>query len=401
MSINNTLSDYGGVTKVFHWLTALLMFTVIPLGVVANNLPFDTDAQLAFKAQLFSFHKTLGIILFAVATLRILWALTQRKPSDMHPERLMESGLAALVHWLLYISLVVVPLSGWVHHAATTGFAPILLPIGQDLPLVPKSEAVASLFARLHWLWTKILVGAILLHILGALKHHIIDKDATLRRMWFGATELPEFIGQTPHKRAPMVAFALYIGATGIAGAAGLLSHSEHSQPAVALEEVASDWAVLDGNIDIEISQLGSAVRGSFAEWTSQITFDQDATNGEAGSVTTVIAIPSLTLGSVSAQAMDRDFFDADTFPTAEFVATILLEDGQYSANGTLAIKGNSVPITLPFTLRTDDDLAEMTGEITLDRRDFLIGQSMADESSVGFDVKVSLRVLARRNDGE
>ena len=73
-------------TKTFHWLTALLILTLIPLGWYANQLPFDTGAELAFKAQLFSYHKTLGVAAFFVALLRILWALTQPKPAPLHPE---------------------------------------------------------------------------------------------------------------------------------------------------------------------------------------------------------------------------------------------------------------------------------------------------------------------------
>ncbi|MBS8271498.1 cytochrome, partial [Halomonas litopenaei] len=125
---------YGTVTKTFHWLTALLIITIVPLGVVAYNLPYETNEQLALKALLFSYHKTLGVIVFAVALARIVWAFTQTKPAPLHPERKSETWLAETVHWLLYISLVAVPLTGWIHHAATEGFAPILLPISQDLP---------------------------------------------------------------------------------------------------------------------------------------------------------------------------------------------------------------------------------------------------------------------------
>ena len=96
-------TTYGTVTKTFHWLTALVIITIIPLGVIANRLPYETNEQLAFKAQLFSFHKTLGVIVFAVALPRILWALTQPKPGSLHPERKAESFLADLVHWLLYV----------------------------------------------------------------------------------------------------------------------------------------------------------------------------------------------------------------------------------------------------------------------------------------------------------
>jgi hypothetical protein len=77
-------------------------------------------------------------------------------------------------------------LKGWIHHAATAGFAPIWLPISQNLPHIPKDEGLAKLFEGLHWAWSKITVASILLHVAAALKHHFIDKDATLNRTWFG-----------------------------------------------------------------------------------------------------------------------------------------------------------------------------------------------------------------------
>ncbi len=66
MPRQNTAQTYGTVARVFHWLTALIILTAIPLGVIANDLPFDTAGALAFKAQLFSLHKTLGVAAFFV-----------------------------------------------------------------------------------------------------------------------------------------------------------------------------------------------------------------------------------------------------------------------------------------------------------------------------------------------
>jgi len=183
MSASNTARSYGSVTKTFHWLTVLLILTAIPLGIIANKMAYDTSDALAMKAFLFSMHKTVGITAFFVALARIAWALGQPKPAGLHPERKAESFLAELVHWLLYGSLLLVPLSGWIHHASTTGFAPIWWPFGQNLPLVPKSETLADLTAGLHIVFERVLVASILLHIAGALKHHFIDKDDTLRRM--------------------------------------------------------------------------------------------------------------------------------------------------------------------------------------------------------------------------
>ncbi|WP_411889863.1 cytochrome b/b6 domain-containing protein [Yoonia sp. SDW83-1] len=395
MPATNSQTTYGTVTKIFHWLTALLVLTVIPLGAIANRLPYETNEQLALKAQLFSFHKTLGVIIFVVALGRILWALTQTKPGGLHPDRKGETMLAELVHWLLYLSLVAVPLTGWIHHAATSGFAPLLLPIGQDLPLVPKSESVSELFASLHWIWSKIMVAAVLLHIAGALKHQIVDKDATLRRMWFGQRETPAVQAHAGSLFAPITAIVIFGLATGAGAAAGLFTHEEGST-GPELAEVASEWTVTDGTLAITVTQLGSAVQGSFGDWTAAISFDPNGT-GALGDVTTTVAITSLTLGSVTNQAMGADFFNAETFPTATFQADITAAETDYVADGTLTIKDNTVPVTLPFTLDIADDTATMTGQLALDRRDFGIGQSMNDETNLGFPVIVDINLTATR----
>ncbi len=395
MPATNSQTTYGTVTKIFHWLTALLLLTVIPLGAIANRLPYETNEQLALKAQLFSFHKTLGVIIFVVALGRILWALTQTKPGGLHPDRKGETMLAELVHWLLYLSLVAVPLTGWIHHAATSGFAPLLLPIGQDLPLVPKDESVSELFASLHWIWSKIMVGAVLLHIAGALKHQIVDKDATLRRMWFGQRETPAVQAHAGSLFAPITAIVIFGLATGAGAAAGLFTHEEGST-GPELAEVASEWTVTDGTLAITVTQLGSAVQGSFGDWTAAISFDPDGT-GVLGDVTTTVAITSLTLGSVTNQAMGADFFNAETFPTATFQADITAAETGYVADGTLTIKDNTIPVALPFTLDIADDTATMTGQLALDRRDFGIGQSMNDETNLGFPVIVDINLTATR----
>lgn len=390
-----TATTYGTVTKTFHWLTALLIITIIPLGAIANRLPYETNEQLAFKAQLFSFHKTLGVIVFAVALARIVWALTQTKPGSLHPERKTETFLADLVHWLLYISLVAVPLTGWIHHAATAGFAPIWLPIGQDLPLVPKDEGIAKLFAGLHWVWSKILVGSLLLHVAGALKHHFIDKDATLRRMWFGNDSAVETGAHKGTLTAPITAIAIYAIVTGAGAAAGMYTPKTESTQA-SLAQVASEWMVTEGEIALTVTQLGSPVVGAFEEWTSAITFDPEA-SGKMGGVTTTIAIGSLRLGSVTRDALGGNFFNADAFPTATFRADIRQDGEAYIADGLLTIKDVSMPLSLPFTLDIEGNTARMAGNISIDRRDFQIGNNMPDETNLAFAVAVNIDLTASR----
>ncbi|WP_299376627.1 cytochrome b/b6 domain-containing protein [uncultured Tateyamaria sp.] len=397
MALTNSANSFGAVSKTFHWLTALLILSLMPLGLIANEMPYDTSEELTRKAWMFSLHKTLGVAVFFVALARIGWALSQPKPGPMHPDRKAESLAAETVHWLLYGSLVAVPLTGWIHHAATTGFAPIWWPFGQTLPMVPKSEAVAATFAGAHWVLTKVLGLALLLHIAGALKHHVIDRDATLRRMWFGQTNLPATPAKHAHG-APIVA-ALALWALALTGGAALGVYAPHGGPATgpALAAVQSDWQVEDGALTLTVTQLGSEVTGSFADWTAAIRFDETVTQGVAGDVEVMVAIGSLTLGAVTAQAMGPDYFDASAFPTAIFAADILAAPEGYTAQGTLTIKDRSVPVTLPFTLVLDAGTAEMTGALSLDRRAFGIGDNMTDEGSLKFNVDVQVSLTARQ----
>ena len=399
MPLHNTPQSFGAVTRSLHWLTALLILTAIPLGVIANDMAYDTSAALAQKAQLFSLHKTIGIAAFLVAALRILWAFTQIRPAPLHPERRAETTLAAAIHWVLYLSMLMVPLSGWVHHAATAGFAPILWTFGQDLPLVPKSESLASLAASLHWVFTKLLIASILLHIAGALKHHLIDKDATLRRM-LSRTAAPDRPSMAKSHARPLAA-ALVVYALGAGVAFSLTQPEAAPVQAAAQAQTAStsgNWQVQIGTLGMTVRQLGSDVTGQFASWQANITFDPTAPDDAKGSVTVTIDTTSLSLGSVSDQAKGPDFMNTAAHSTATFTANITGTGPDYIATGTLTLAGSEMPLTLPFTLQLDGNTAAMQGSATIDRRDFAIGPKYPDEATVGFAVDITVDLTATRN---
>ncbi|MEH6521383.1 cytochrome b/b6 domain-containing protein [Sulfitobacter sp.] len=397
MALSNTHTRYGSITRLFHWLTALLVITLIPVALIANELPFDTSEQLARKAWFFSLHKTLGVSVFFVALARIAWALSQPKPAPLHPDQKAETFMAETAHWLLYGSLVLAPMSGWLHHAATTGFAPIWWPLGQGLPFVPKSESVAALFGGAHWVFGKVMAVTIALHVLGAIKHQVIDRDATLRRMLNGAPEL-DTLPRARHSATPLLAaLAIWAITLGAGTAFGLYMPHTSTAEAAQLEDVTSDWSVQDGSITIAVTQFGSVVEGNFADWTADISFDPTVTGGPSGNVDVVISAGSLSLGSVTDQALGPDFFDAGNFTTATYRADLITGVDGFLAKGTLDIKGHTVALDMPFRLSVTGDTANMQAEYTLDRRDFGIGDNMADESSLAFNVKVSVKLTATR----
>ncbi|MEL7097979.1 MAG: cytochrome b/b6 domain-containing protein [Pseudomonadota bacterium] len=399
----NTDSRYGGIAKVFHWTTALMIITLFPLGVIANDLAYQIKAadvpdpdMIARAAFLFSLHKTIGVALFFTALLRILWALTQPKPNPIHPERRLETFAAETAHWVLYSSLVIVPLSGWIHHAATSGFAPIWWPFGQGLPLVPQSQSVADIFAGVHIVVTKVLLVALLAHVAGALKHALIDRDGTLARMWFGKTEVA---GQAENRALRPVAAAVvaWVAALGIGAGLGLYEGRGSVAEAAQLEQVASEWAVQEGEVAISVTQFGNAVGGSFADWTAAIAFDETVTDGPAGTAEVTISIGSLTLGSVTDQAMGADYFDAAAFPTATFTADLIATPDGHIAEGTLRIKDTEVPITLPFDVTVDGDTATASGSVSVNRLDWSIGAGTQDEGTLAFAVDIAINLTATR----
>lgn len=393
MPATNSPARYGQVARLFHWLTALTILSAIALGLWAASLPYGTSEALAAKARLFSLHKTIGIAAFALAAARILWALSQPRPAPLHPERRLETLAAEAVHWMLYIAMLLMPLSGWVHHAAQDGFAPILWPFGQSLPFVPKSQTLAAFSGQLHGLSAWLLIAAIALHVAGALKHALIDRDATLARMWRGA----EAGRPARHPRTPAFAalaiFALVAALAWEQSAPEARAANENTPQAAAT----SGWQVQEGSLGFTVRQMGAEVTGTLPAWTAEIAFTEAAQDGRHGHVRVSIDTTALSLGAVTEQAKAADFFDTAAHPTAIFEADLLPAATGYEAQGTLTLRGAVVPVTLPFTLVLDGDTATMTGTATLDRRDFGMGQSYTDEASVGFAVTVSVGLTATR----
>jgi len=404
MPLSNTKTRYGAVAKWFHWLTALLVLTLIPLGIVARDLPYATSEELQFKALLFSIHKTLGITVFFLALIRIFWALSQPHPGLLNAANRAEAFLARTVHWLLYSSLLLVPITGWIHHAATEGFAPIRWPFGQDLPFVPTNDSwVAHLFSSLHFTFERVLAFSAVLHILGALKHHFIDRDATLRRMLPGRPAVPSLPNQG-HSRVTVVAaaFGVHIAALAIGTFVWYLPGIEKGASAPALDTVGApaepgNWFVTDGAITISVTQLGSEVPGEFGAWTSQIEFDETVSGGVAGTVTAEIGVASLSLGALTEQALGPDFLDAGIWPMAAFQAELIVEGNEYVADGDLTLRGVTLPLRMPFSLEIDGDEARANSRFALMRLDYGVGRNMPGGDSLGLEVAVGIDLSARR----
>jgi cytochrome b561/polyisoprenoid-binding protein YceI len=394
MTARNTHRRYGSIARGFHWLMALLIPVAIGLGLYAVSLPAASDADVARLFATFSIHKTLGVVLLLLAVLRLIWALTQPRPAPLHPRRRAGTLLAETVHWALYGGMILMPLTGLLRHASAPGeFARILWPFGQRLPGLPVDQAVSAAFSAIHRTGWILLAALILLHLAGALKHRLIDRDATLARMAGGA-DLPEPPAgpRLPRAIAPLLALALWSAAITLAvtRAPDALPVTPDAPAAIS----AAQWQVQDGSLRLSVLQGSSPVSGPFAAWTADISYDEASRTGH---VEVGIPLDSLSLGAITQTALGPDFLKAESHPRAVFAADILPEGADHVARGSLTLAGAEVPVTLPFALSITGDTATMTGQTTLDRRDFGIGAGYVDESTVGFGVTVDVALTARR----
>ena len=178
MSIGNTADQWGLLSKTLHWLTALLIFIQIPLGFYAESLKLS-----ALKMDVFIWHKSLGMLVFLLLILRLLWRIKSTIPEAFGISQI-QRRLGQLAHGLLYGLMVLLPISGWITSSAAN--IPIKLFWLIPLPaLVGPDEALKSSAAEVHEICVLVLLVTLLVHIGAALRHHLLLRDDVLKRMWF------------------------------------------------------------------------------------------------------------------------------------------------------------------------------------------------------------------------
>jgi len=179
MQWRNSDTQFGTVTKTFHWVMALLVIGLLCVGLWMGTIP---ASELALKIKVYGLHKSIGISVLLLVFARIFWHLYAKKPSFVAGMKPWEKLAASAAHIFLYIAMLVMPLSGWTMSSAK-GRSVEFFNLFKLPDLVAKNEALGKNLATLHWALAWALIAAITVHVLAALKHHFINKDITLKRM--------------------------------------------------------------------------------------------------------------------------------------------------------------------------------------------------------------------------
>lgn len=173
-------------TIVLHWLVAVTMIFLIVVGIVMT----ETD-----NYDLYAIHKSVGVSVFILVLLRVIWRLKNGWPPAASQYKKYEQILAKITHWALIISTVAMPISGVMmsglggYGVDVFGFTLISANPDPDNAgkMLAYHSGLAEIGHEVHEIFANIIFFGVILHIVGALKHHLIDKDGTLKRM-LGAT---------------------------------------------------------------------------------------------------------------------------------------------------------------------------------------------------------------------
>jgi len=426
---------YSTGAIILHWTIAALIVAQVPLGW---QMGIDKSAK---SFALFQLHKSIGITILLLTLARIAWRLTHRPPPlTIHG---WQAGLARFIHTLFYLLLLALPLTGWLMVSLSKVSVQTMLFGVVPWPNIPgvaglsqgAKHALHELSEESHELMAYILIAAFLLHVAGALKHHWIDRDNSLARMAPGI--------RSAFSPRLLAIFALVAGAFcfgrffvpplpkgGEAAQATqeLSEHDaddhegdDHDQAALppgaptpidkAVDQVLAEdkeaaktdpgalarWTVQKGGtLGFTTQWSGNTLNGHFRQWDADISFGANALDQsrvtvriETGSATTGQGQPDEALPG-------EEWFSSAAFPTATFNASKFRKTATgYQASGTLMIKGQSHPLTLPFTLDIDGDTAHMKGSATVNRLDYGIGFPATDD--IPAEVKLNIDLTAKR----
>ena len=168
---------YSGVSLTLHWLIAVMVLAQVLLITAHEAIEGPLSRELV------QIHNAVGLSILVLTLARIGWRVANPAIALPQTMKRWEKVVARLTHVLFYGALIVIPLTGWLASSAA----------GRDIswfglfnwPLLPVGggREAAGPFMDLHGLAVKGLYVLLGLHILGALKHHFVDRDNVLHRM--------------------------------------------------------------------------------------------------------------------------------------------------------------------------------------------------------------------------
>ena len=178
MSLNtDTPQKFSHITIALHWVIAISIIALIAVGMYMEEMP---DGQQ--KYDLILLHKSFGVIILALAVIRVAWRYINKFPVPLSDMPKWQEKLASVTHWFLLIATLLMPISGMIMSVGA-GYPVAVFGLELIAGTGVENKTMASIGHVMHGTGGNLLILFILLHIAGAVKHQFIDKDGTLSRM--------------------------------------------------------------------------------------------------------------------------------------------------------------------------------------------------------------------------
>jgi len=359
-------------------MTVVGIVALFTLGWTMVDLSLSPD-----KLKFYSWHKWIGCSVFVLTIARLLWRLTHPLPPLPDDVPLFARYLAGAMHAALYVALLAMPLIGWIRSSAE-GISVVIFGVLPLPNVVEKDKVLAETLEIVHWAGSWVLLALISGHVLAALGHHLIRRDAVLTNM------------------LPRCRWCSIVAAVGVTLLVTIFATTAKAGPA-------DPWQIAynDSEINFSGKQLGVTMSGHFPQWQAEIVFDPDNIN--ATRVRIEIDIASISTGFPEAdELMVRNTWLAVAkFPKAIFEATQLqhINANRYEMQGQLKIRDQIHPVNIPLTLQMivspsnpDKLLGKVSGEIIIGRLDFGIGRGVwADTDTIDNEVRIFFTLQGER----
>lgn len=173
---------YSGIARFFHWLTALIVLTLLGTGVLMVYRGKDLNIWDQLTNTLYETHKTLGIVVLAIVFFRLLYRINHGAPDEEPTLNFFQRFMSHATHWALYALLLAMPIVGWI---GVSLFPALGILGGYQLPaLVAPDQGLSKQVLWFHALGGYALMVLLAMHIGAAMYHHFVRRDNVLRRMW-------------------------------------------------------------------------------------------------------------------------------------------------------------------------------------------------------------------------
>ncbi len=168
---------YNRTAIFLHSIVGLGILGTLGLGLYMVDLPFSPA-----KLQIYSWHKWAGMTLLFLAVVRLAWRLSHPAPALPDTMGPLTRLAAHAGHWVLYILMLAIPLSGWLMSSAQ-GFSVVWFGVLPLPDLVAKNLELGEWLNSIHLILNYTLIATLIGHIGAALHHHFIKKDTVMSRM--------------------------------------------------------------------------------------------------------------------------------------------------------------------------------------------------------------------------